>query len=159
MQFKNLSHERIRIIHGYDQRVSKADLRLPGLEIKGLCLQSKRFGTEYAAQKINFLTSTIANGRPLPLWKVTFGSDKFLMSYYLFIFSSHQHVQHMTSQILLILIDFDSCFAHLLIWNYSSSNLYKATITWCDLSARFFCIDAKLLCEFESDKIWINEFE
>ena len=33
------------------------------------------------------------------------------MSYYLFIFSSHQHVQHMTSQILLILIDF---FGHFL---------------------------------------------
>ena len=31
--------------------------------------------------------------------------------------------------------------------------LGKATITRCDLSARFFCIDAKLLCEFESDKI------
>ena len=29
----------------------------------------------------------------------------------------------------------------------------KATITRCDLSPRFFCIDAKLLCEFESDKI------
>ena len=29
----------------------------------------------------------------------------------------------------------------------------KATITWCDLSPRFFCIDAMLLCEFESDKI------
>ena len=29
------------------------------------------------------------------------------MSYYLFIFSSHQHVQHKTSQILLIFIDFD----------------------------------------------------
>ena len=29
----------------------------------------------------------------------------------------------------------------------------KATITWCDLSSRFFCIDATLLCEFESDKI------
>ena len=27
------------------------------------------------------------------------------------------------------------------------------------LSPRFFCIDAKLLCEFESDKILINEFE
>ena len=24
--------------------------------------------------------------------------------------------------------------------------------------ARFFCIDAALLCEFESDKIQINEF-
>ena len=36
------------------------------------------------------------------------GIEELLMSYYLFIFSSHQHVQHMTSQILLILIDFDS---------------------------------------------------
>ena len=29
----------------------------------------------------------------------------------------------------------------------------KATITRCDLSSRFFCIDATLLCEFESNKI------
>ena len=29
----------------------------------------------------------------------------------------------------------------------------KATITRCDLSPRFFCIDATLLCKFESDKI------
>ena len=29
----------------------------------------------------------------------------------------------------------------------------KATITRCDLSPRFFCIDATLLCEFQSDKI------
>ena len=28
-----------------------------------------------------------------------------------------------------------------------------ATITRCDLSSRFFCIDAALLCEFESNKI------
>ena len=35
--------------------------------MKGLCLQLKRSGTEYAAQKINFLTSAVANGRPLPL--------------------------------------------------------------------------------------------
>ena len=74
------------------------------VEIKGLCLKLKRSGTEYAAQKINFLTSTVANDCPLPLLKVSLGSNKFLMSYYLFIFSSHQHVQHMTSQILLILI-------------------------------------------------------
>ena len=73
------------------------------VEIKDLCLQLKRSGTEYTAQKINILTSTVANGRPLPLWKVSLGSDKFLMSYYLFIPLSHQHVQHMTSQILLIL--------------------------------------------------------
>ena len=29
---------------------------------------------------------------------------------------------------------------------------FKATITRCDLSPRFFCIDATLLCVFESDK-------
>ena len=85
------------------------------MEIKGLCLQLKRFGTKYAAQKINFLTSAVANGRPLPLGKVSLGSDEVLMSYYLFIFSSQQHVQHMTSQILLILIDFDSFFGQFLI--------------------------------------------
>ena len=37
--------------------------------------------------------------------------------------------------------------------------VYKATITQCDLSPRFFCIDATSLCEFESDKIQVNEFE
>ena len=50
------------------------------------------------------------------------------MSYYLFIFSPHQHVQHMKSQILLILIDFDSFFGHFLIRNYSSLNLYNSEI-------------------------------
>ena len=30
---------------------------------------------------------------------------------------------------------------------------HKAMATQCDLSSEFFCIDAKLLCEFESDKI------
>ena len=71
----------------------------------------KRSGTEFAAQKINFLTSAVANGRSLPLGKVSVGSDDLLMSYYLFISSSHQHIQHITSQILLILIDFDSFLA------------------------------------------------
>ena len=37
------------------------------VEIKGLCLQLMRSGAKYAAQKINFLTSTVANERPLPL--------------------------------------------------------------------------------------------
>ena len=60
------------------------------VEIKGLCLQLKRSETEYAAQKINFLTSAVANGRPLPLRKVSLGSGEVLMCYYLFIFSSHQ---------------------------------------------------------------------
>ena len=35
----------------------------------------------------------------------------------------------------------------------------KATITPYDLSPWLFCIDAISLCEFESDKIWVNEFE
>ena len=83
--------------------------------MKGLCLQLKRSGTDYAAQKTNFLTSRVTNGRPLSPSKVSLGPDKFLMSYYLFSFSSNQHVQHVMSQILLIFIDFDSCFAHLLI--------------------------------------------
>ena len=96
------------------------------VEIRGLCLQSKRSGTKYADQKINFFTSTVTNDRPLPLWKGSLGSDKFLMGYYLFIFSSCQYVEYMTSQILLILTDFDSCFAHFLIWNYFSSNLYNS---------------------------------
>ena len=42
--------------------------------------------------------------------KFSLGSDEVLKSYYLFIFSSHQQVQHMASRILLILIDFDSLF-------------------------------------------------
>ena len=84
-------------------------------EIKGLCVQLKRSGTEYAAQKINFLISAVANGPALPLCKVLLGSHEVLMCYYLFIFLSHQYVKNMTSQILLILIDFDSFFGHFLI--------------------------------------------
>ena len=41
-------------------------------------------------------------------------------------------------------------------WNRPSSlqiDSDKAAITRRDLSSRFFCIDATLLCEFESDKI------
>ena len=37
------------------------------VERKKLCLQLKGSGTEYSAQKINLLTSEVANGRPLPL--------------------------------------------------------------------------------------------
>ena len=96
------------------------------VEIKGLCLQLKRSGTKYTAQKINFSTSAVANGRPLPPWKVSLDSGEVLMSYYLFIFSLNQHVQHMTSQILLISIDFDRVFDHFLIWNYSSLHRYNS---------------------------------
>ena len=60
-------------------------------------------------RKSIFLTLAVANGHPLPPLKVSLG-DEVLMSYYLINFSSHQYVQHMTSQILLILIDFDTTF-------------------------------------------------
>ena len=43
-----------------------------------------------------FLISAVENGRLFPLWKVSLGSEQVFMSYYLFIFSSHQRVQHMT---------------------------------------------------------------
>ena len=51
----------------------------------------------------------------LPFLKISLSSDELLMSYYLFIFLFHQHVQHMTSQVLLILIDFDNFYGHFLI--------------------------------------------
>ena len=38
-------------------------------------------------------------------------------------------------------------------FQFKEKNMTKATITRCDLSSRFFCIDATLLCELESDKI------
>ena len=44
----------------------------------------------------------------------------------LFISPSNQHVQHMTLQILLILIDFDRVFDHFLIRNYLSLNRYDS---------------------------------
>ena len=63
-----LLHELILVIHSYDQHMSKADLYfIRTIEIKGLCLQLKRSGTKYAAQKINFLASAVANGCLLPL--------------------------------------------------------------------------------------------
>ena len=43
-------------------------------------------------------------------------------------------------------------FKKLLLW-------HKATITRCDLSPRLFCIDATLLCKFESDEIRLSDFE
>ena len=61
------------------------------VEIKGLCLQLKRSGTEYAAQKINFLMLAVANGRTLLLWKVLLGSEevlKVLLPIYFFILST-----------------------------------------------------------------------
>ena len=43
--------------------------------------------------------------------------------------------------------------------NSKIASTAKDTITLCDLSVRFFCIDATLFCEFESDNIWINDLE
>ena len=45
-----------------------------------------------------------------------------------------------------------NCFAEPTIQEPKGWN-YKATITLCHLSPQFFCTDATLLCEVESDKI------
>ena len=37
--------------------------------------------------------------------------------------------------------------------SYTRAFQYKATITRCDLSSQFFCIDVTSLCEFEGNKI------
>ena len=61
---KFLLHKLIQVIHGY---IKSRFASTRTVEIKSLCLQLKKSWTEYVAQKINFLTSTIANGRPLPV--------------------------------------------------------------------------------------------
>ena len=96
------------------------------VEIKGLCLQLKRSGTEYASQKINFLTLAVANGRTLLLWKVSPGSDEVLKSYYLFIFSSHQHANIWRHKFYWFWLILTAYFGQFLIWNYSSLNLYNS---------------------------------
>ena len=95
------------------------------LQIKCLYLRLKRSGTEYVTQKINFFN---VNSCKLPstsslksfawFWRV--------VAELLPIFSSHQHVQHMTSQILLILNGFYNYFGYILIRNYSSLNPYNS---------------------------------
>ena len=96
------------------------------VEMKGLCLQLKRSGTKYAAQKINFLTSAVANGRSLPPWKF----HLVLTRYWWVITYSFLHPINMSStwrhKILLILIDFERVSDHFLIWNYSSLNRYNS---------------------------------
>ena len=91
------------------------------VEIKGLCLQLKRSGTKYAAQKINFLTSTVANGRALPL------SEKFhlvLTRYSSVITYLFLHPINMSStwrhKFYWIWLISTECSDHFLIWNYSS---------------------------------------
>ena len=69
------------------------------------------------------------------------------MSYYLFISSFHQHVQHMTSQILLILIDFDRAFDHFLIQNYASLNRYNSGTIFLTFAAlSYSAIKKHLIC-------------
>ena len=116
----------ILVIHGYEQHVSKVELHLSGLRNKWFMFTIKEVWDQVCSPENQFLSPTIVNGRPRPLWKVLLGSDEVLMSYYLFICSFNQHVQHMTSQILLILIDFVRDFDHFLIWNNSSLNCYNS---------------------------------
>ena len=85
------------------------------VEIKGVSLQLKKSGTEHAAEKNQFFNKQLHMAVHFLSEKFHLVHDELLMSYYLFILSSHQHVQHMTSQILLILIDFDRFFRHILI--------------------------------------------
>ena len=68
---KFLLREFILVIHGYDQHVKIRFAFIRTVEINfdkiDLCLQLKRSGTEYAAKKINFSTSAVANDQPLSL--------------------------------------------------------------------------------------------
>ena len=96
------------------------------VEIKSLCLQLKRSGTEYAAQKINFLTLAVANGRTLLLWKVSLGSDEVLKSYYLFIFSSINMSSTWRHKFYWFWLILTAYFGQFLIWNYSPLNLYNS---------------------------------
>ena len=92
------------------------------VEVKGLCLQLKRPETKYAAQKINFLTSAVANDLPLPLWKVSLGSDELLMSLtYLFFHPINMSSKWRHKFYWLWLI-----FGQFLLWNYSSLNRYNS---------------------------------
>ena len=74
----------------------------------------KKAGTGYVILTIKCFASAVAQDRPLSVVRVLFDSDKQLMSYCLFIFSSNQPVHHMSSQILLILTAFSTTFAMIL---------------------------------------------
>ena len=96
------------------------------VEIKSLCLQLKRSGTEYAAQKINFLLLTVANGRTLLLWKVSLGSARywrvitFLFFHPINMSSTWRHKFYWFWLIL------TAHFGQFLISNCSSLNLYNS---------------------------------
>ena len=96
------------------------------VEIKSLCLQLKRSGTEYAAQKINFLILAVANGHTLLLWKVSLGSDEVLKSYYVFIFHPINVSSTWRHKFYWFWLILTAYFGQFLIWNYSSLNLYSS---------------------------------
>ena len=77
---------------------------------KGFTFTIKGVWDKACSPENQFFTSAIANGRRLSSSKVSLDFDKVLMSYYLYIFSFHQRVPHMTSQIYLILIDILATF-------------------------------------------------
>ena len=108
-------HEAILVIHG-NHRCQKSICIYQDCRNKGLMFTIKEVWDQVCSP-INqfFLTSIVANGCPLSLCKVSLGSDEGINELLPIYFSSHQHVQHLTSQILLILIDFDSFFDHFLL--------------------------------------------
>ena len=96
------------------------------VEIKSLCLQLKRSGTEYAAQKINFLILAVANGRTLL-------PEKFhlvLTRYWRVITFLFFHPVNMSStwrhKFYWFWLIVTAYFGQFLIWNYSSLNLYNS---------------------------------
>ena len=95
------------------------------VEIKSLCLQLKRSGTEYAAQKINFLILAVANGRTFLLWKASLGSDEVLKSYYLLFFHPINMSSTWRHKFYWFWLILTAYFGQFLIWNYSSLNLYN----------------------------------
>ena len=96
------------------------------VEIKSLCLQLKRSGTEYAAQKINFLILTVANGRTLLLWKFHLVLTRYWRVIAILFFhpiSMSSTWRHKFYWFWLILTAY---FGQFLTWNYSSLNLYNS---------------------------------
>ena len=113
-----------RVMSSFGQVViSQNELNLFGSVEKWI---TSKPGTKCVTLTTKCFVLAVAQDHILSVWRVLVDSDELLMGYYLFIFSSHQHVWHMMSQISLILIDFDSFSGHFLIWNYSYLNCYNS---------------------------------
>ena len=56
-------------------------------------------------------------------------------------------------------IQFGNSLIHILSLSNWHNNIASMQRNLGDKSHRFFCIDVTLLCEFESDKMRINQFE